>query len=229
MVFEKVQGDTAYVVQACKYGTPTLENSESLESFITKLMVMMQNLNSEAKVYCSLRLAADYSKATTEMEKQKILESIPRLESIYAVLNNLQDAVVPAPIKALLANRIIPNWVNCPEQLEALRKGLGMETADEYWIELGKNSGLITPRTKILLLGEIVSYCGVNAKVKDVPALMGAILDVLRKRFPGADEKTLQTYTVELVISDYLNSRNSKERVMSFVNKADVTWPMEKM
>jgi hypothetical protein len=104
-----------------------------------------------------------------------------------------------------------------------------METADEYWIELGKHSGLITPRTKILLLGEIVSCCrGVNAKVKDVPALMGAILDVLRKRFPGVDEKTLQTYTVELVISDYLNSRNSKERVMSFVNKADVTWPMEK-
>ena len=221
MVFEKnaaLSGDTAYVVQASKYEVPTIQNSGSVEDYFSRMMVVMQNVNAEAKTFNALRLAADYSNATTEIQRQNIIASTQRLDSIYAILSSVQDSVVPAPIKALLANQIVREWDDSPLRVASLRKGLGMDPADEYWIELGRNTASLPPKMKIQLLAEVVTSVGSNPRVSELPTLMGNVLEVLRKRFPDATEKDMQTYTTELVIGDYLNSKTTMERVLKFVN-----------
>jgi len=224
MVFEKVEGtaEAAFVVQASKFEIPSLEMSASTEAYFSRLMVALQHVNLEAKSYGSLRLAADFSNAKTDEEKKKVVACVPKLDDIYAILKNVQDSVIPAPIKALLANLLVFKWENTPAQIEALRKGLGLEAADEYWTELGKTSSALLPKAKIQLLAEIIPACGFNARVADLPTLMATVLEILRSRFQDVEEKALQTYTAELIISDYLYSpASSVDRVVRFVKSAN--------
>ena len=178
------------------------------------------DLGVEAKSYNSLRLAADYDRATTPAEKQAIVDSVPRLSTIYAILQNVQDSVVPQPIKALLANAILYSWSNTPVQIEALRMGLGLSTPDEFWIGIGKNSASLPPRAKILLLAELIPAFGTDARVNSIPNLMASALEIMRTRFPGVEEKYIQTYVAELIISDFLRTPNALDRVIKFVQQA---------
>ena len=94
-----------------------------------------------------------------------------------------------------------------------------MDPADEYWIELGRNTASLPPKMKIQLLAEIVKSVGSNPRVFELPTLMGNVLEILRKRFPDASEKDMQTYSTELAIGDYLNSKSTTlERVLKFVS-----------
>jgi hypothetical protein len=185
-------------------------------------MVASDHLNFEARNYSSLRLAADYSNANSAAEKDGIVASVANLSNIYAILKNVSDSVIPAPIKAMLANLLVSRWQNSPEQEDALRKGLGLASADEYWSQLGKNSAALPPKAKIQLLADLIAETGVNPKVKDLPSLLESVLEILRVRFADVEEKALQIYAAELVISDYLKSpKSSSDRVLRFVQTID--------
>lgn len=213
--------ETAFVVQASKYETPTVENSGSVTAYFARLMVSSQHMGLEAKSYNSLRLAADYSNATSDAEKHKIVESVPQLDSIYNILKDISDSVIPPPVKAMLANYIIYDWKNTPVQVGALRKGLGLDTADEYWKVLGAHSSALAPKAKIQLLGELVRAFGVNQRVSNVPSLMGSILEILRPRYPDVEEKNLQAFTAELILSDYLHTTSPPDRLIRYVTIGD--------
>jgi hypothetical protein len=221
LVFENTgeAKESAFAVHALKIDTPTIENSGSTVNFFSRLLVGV-DLGVEAKSYNSLRLAADYDRATTPAEKQAIVDSVPRLSTIYAILQNVQDSVVPQPIKALLANAILYSWSNTPVQIEALRMGLGLSTADEFWIGIGKNSASLPPRAKILLLAELIPAFGKDARVNSIPNLMASALEIMRTRFPGVEEKYIQTYVAELIISDFLRTPNALDRVIKFIQQA---------
>ena len=214
LVFDnKADSESCYAVQASKFTPPSIETAESTDKFFATLMPALKHMGADDKKYNAMRMAADYSRASSSSEKQRIIQGVERLSSIYAILKEVKDTVIPAPIKALLANYLVAKWENTPAQVAALRKGLGLDAGDAYWTALSAQTGMLPPKKKIFLLAEMIPRFGVDPRVEAVPEVMQSVFDVLRKRFPAAEEKVLQAYTSELVLSDYLNTGSSLDRL----------------
>lgn len=221
MFENKADNEGCFAVQASKCNPPSLEMAESPGAYFATLMPALKHLGAEDKKFNALRLAADYTRADGVEEKEIVLQRVERLSSIYAVLKDVKDAVIPAPIKALLANALLAKWENTPAQVDALRKGLGLDAADEYWTALSSQTALIPPRKKILLLAEMIPLFGVDPRVQAVPDVMKAVLEVLRAKFPEAAEaKALQVYTAELIVSDFLRGSSPPERLTKYLSQA---------
>lgn len=224
LVFEnKADNEGCFAVQASKCNPPSLETAESPSAYFATLMPPLKHLGTEDKKFNALRLAADYSRAASSTDKEGVIQRVQRLSTIYAVLKDVKDAVIPAPIKALLANALLAKWENTPAQVDALRKGLGLDAADEYWIALSAQTALIPPRRKILLLAEMIPLFGVDPRVQAVPDVIKAVLEVLRVKFPEAvEEKALQAYTADLIVSDFLRGSSPPERLTRYLAQAPV-------
>ena len=117
MVFtsdSKVQDSTAYVVSANKIIIPTMESSEfSAYNYTKSTLLGSATLDKDDLEFTALRIATDFSKAMTQLEKQTILDSVPKLTSIYEVLRGVKEVVIPTPVKAMLAVFLLPKWDKC--------------------------------------------------------------------------------------------------------------------
>jgi hypothetical protein len=127
---------------------------------------------------------------------------------------------VPKPAKAQLANYLLPTWKNSDEQVQALRKGLGLDSADDFWGAIGTSTTNLPPREKIVFLAEAISQVGVNDKLVGLPAAMASIVGALKQRIPDEEElQNIEKFTAKVVVSDYLMSGgpNAAERIMRYI------------
>ena len=180
-------------------------------------------MSNEDREYSALRLAADVKAAKNEADKAEVMAMAERLPQIYAVLEKVQDKVIPKPAKAMLANLLVGTWSDSREQVDALRKGLGLDPADAFWQDVGACTTTLKPNAKITFLGEIISQAGINDKFGGgLPATMKQALIVLQAKMPEEDDLSrLQAFVAKLVISDYLmtsmDAEVATDRVMRYL------------
>lgn len=194
--------ETAFVVQAEKI--PRSLDPSPFED-ISFLLLPAKHMGNEDREYSALRLAADVKAAKDEAGKAVVIGWAERLPQIYEILERVQDKVIPKPAKALLANYLVSTWANSPAQVDALRKGLGLEPADAFWQEVGESTSTLEPNAKITFLGEVISQASGNDKFAGLPAAMKGALAVLIGKMPDEEDlPRLQAFVANLVVSDYL-------------------------
>jgi hypothetical protein len=112
MVFATTAEDAAYVVHAKRQVLPEIDSKEfSANDYILGSLHGFKYLESDDKKFNSLRLAADYERASVA-EKGEILKTLNKLEQIYEIIHVVKEMIIPAPVKAMLANFLFPKWTD---------------------------------------------------------------------------------------------------------------------
>jgi SAM-dependent methyltransferase len=232
MIFEsdsKAQDGTAYVVSANKIVIPTMDSEDfSVYNYTKQSLLGSSTLDMDDLEFTALRISTDFSKAETRLEKQTILDSIPKLTGIYEVLKNVKEVVIPTPVKAMLAVFLLSKWDNTEDQRLALRLGLGLEKGnEEFWIPVGTATSAMPPREKILFLSEIIPEFGRNANLERLPDLLKELLTTIREKVGIlTDEASLQIFVADLAVTDFIFSKNPDQnaaynRVTKFISQSD--------
>ncbi|KAJ1434488.1 hypothetical protein B484DRAFT_393963 [Ochromonadaceae sp. CCMP2298] len=217
---------TAYVVQSAKMVLPPLEEldgstTQNLSANMQKRLLGMGNLVPDDRKFVSVRLAAQYNASTSDAQKAQLVDSIDRLNSIYSVLKDVKEIVVPSPVKAMLATMMLSQWEGSAEQLGALRMSLGLDTADDFWGPVGSSTMQMAPKPKIYFLGDLVPKFGAPryaAALAGFPALLAEVVSISKRKVPEATESQIQAFSVDLLLADYFDSeKGTKERILRYV------------
>ena len=234
MIFEsdsKIMDGTAYVVSAKKIVIPTMDTTDfSAYNYTKQSLLGSATMDKDDLEFIALRIGTAFSKAESTKEKQTILDSVPKLTSIYEVLKDVKEVVIPTPVKAMLASFLLPKWDNTEDQREALKLGLGLDKGkEEFWVPVGKSTSAMPPREKILFLSEIIPEFGRNTNLEKLPDLLSSLLITIREKVgPLMDEASLQIFVADLAVTDFIFSKNpdqnaAYDRVVKFINQADAT------
>ena len=120
--------------------------------------------------------------------------------------------IIPAPVKAMLANFLYPKWTNIPEQREALKQGLGLAPPNDFWTSVSKSTSTMSPRQKVIFLSNIIPFFGSpksSDKLVSYPGLLIEIVESIQQRLPTEALGTVQDFASDFLITDFLAS--SKE------------------
>lgn len=235
MIFESdsnVQDSTAYVVSAKKIVIPTMDDTDFSAYNYTKLTLLGSGtLDSDDLEFTALRIGAEFNKAESSSDKQRILDSVPKLTYIYEILRQVKEVVIPSPVKAMLAAFLLSKWDNTDDQRLALKLGLGLEKGnEEFWLPVGKATSAMPPREKILFLSEIIPEFGRNSNLEKLPDLLTSLLVTIREKVgPVLDDASIQIFVADLAVTDFIFSKNpdqaaAYDRVVKFIEKADAAY-----
>ena len=227
LVFTDATGsDVAYVVQAEKL---TRRNTDPTPfEDISYALLTAKHMEAEDREYSALRLAAQAKDARSDEERAEIIKRAEKLPEIYAILSGVVDQSVPKPAKAQLANYLLATWENSDEQVQALKRSIGVEPADDFWKTISECTTKLPPREKIVFLAEAVSQVGINDKLAGLPGVMASVTSALRQKYPSGqpDDETasrIEIFTAKIVVSDYLMSDGVAvgERIVRFIDSLD--------
>jgi hypothetical protein len=236
MVFEldsEALQSAAYVVSANKIVIPMMDSPDfSAYNFSKSTLVSSASMDKDDREFTALRVQTEFSQAGSTLEKQIILDSIPKLSSIYEVLRGVKEVVIPTPVKAMLAVFLLPKWDDTEAQREALRLGLGLGKGnEEFWGPLGACTSAMPPREKILFLSEIIPEFGKNLKLEKLPELLSQLLVKIREKIPGVEEASLQIFVADFAVTDFLQSPSEQiiafNRVLKFIDTAEESYLAE--
>jgi len=207
MVFDKIADDGAYVVHAKRQILPDVGATDFVAyDFILGSLHGLKYLESDDKKFNALRLAADYDKLDTH-GRGDLLKNLNKLEDIYEIIHVMKEMIIPAPVKAMLANFLYPVWTNSAEQKAALSQGLGLSPADDFWTSVSKNTGAMSPRQKVIFLSNLVPFFGTKSdKVSSYPELLEKAVDSIQKRLPDEALGSVQDFASDFLIADFLLS-----------------------
>ena len=209
MVFATTAEDAAYVVHAKRQVLPEIDSKEfSANDYILGSLHGFKYLESDDKKFNSLRLAADYERASVA-EKGEILKTLNKLEQIYEIIHVVKEMIIPAPVKAMLANFLFPKWTNTPEQREALKQGLGLSPPDEFWNSVSKSTSSMSPRQKVIFLSSIIPFFGSSSssdKLAAYPGLLIEVVESIQQRLPAEAIGAIQDFASDFLITDFLAS-----------------------
>lgn len=99
-----------------------------------------------------------------------------------------------------------------------------MNTPDEYWKAVSGVTANMIPRNKIIFLANIIPLFGTNQRVQDIPSVLSSINDTINKRVNSDgkfDQNLLQSYASDLLVTDYLLTDSSLDRITRYLNKVD--------
>ena len=220
MVFASTDSDAndaAYVVHAKRLVLPEVDAEEfSANDYILGSLHGFKYLESDDKKFNALRLAADYERSSAD-EKREILKTLNKLEQIYEVIHVVKEMIIPAPVKAMLANFLYPKWTNTPEQRDALRQGLGLSSPpDAFWNSVGKSTSAMSPRQKVIFLSNIIPFFGSASsssssssssdKLAAYPGLLIEVIESIQKRLPTEAIGAVQDFASDFLVTDFLAS-----------------------
>jgi hypothetical protein len=227
MIFEKDANGletSAYVVSAAKILIPTMDSPDfSAYNYSKTSLLGYSSLDRDDLEFTALRIDSEFRKLDSSLEKQSLLDSIPKLPSIYEILKTVKEVVIPTPVKAMLAIFLLPKWENTVPQKEALKLGLGLEKADEdFWGPLGLATGAMPPREKILFLSEIIPEFGTNPNLVRLPDLLSKLLIRIKEKLPLIEEASIQIFVADLAVTDFLldiyTGDAAFDRIVKFVD-----------
>ena len=219
MVFDKVADDAAYVVHAKRQVLPEIGSKEFVSyDYILGNLHGFKFLESDDKKFNALRLAADYDRAGAD-DKNELLKNLSKLDQIYEIIHVMKEMIIPAPVKAMMANFLYTKWSNSDEQKEALKQGLGLSPPNEFWAVVSKNTGSMSPRQKVIFLTNIVPFFGSSDKLPSYPDLLSETIDTIQKRLPDEAIGSIQDFASDILITDFLSSQHpdAAKRVIRYL------------
>jgi hypothetical protein len=110
------------------------------------------------------------------------------------------------------------------DQINALRCGLGLNPSDEYWKAVSSLTAGMIPRNKIIFLANIIPLFGKNQRINDIPSVLSRINEAINMRVNSDgkfDQNLLQSYASDLLVTDYLLTESSVDRITRYLNKID--------
>ena len=145
-----------------------------------------------------------------------------RLPQIYRVLREVQDIVIPKPVKAMLASYLVNEWTNSDAQVDALRKGLGLTPSaeDAFWTAVAGSTKNLKPRDKIVFLSDVVPLFGTGSEaLAQLPSLLPLLVEAIRNKLPETPPEDVELLATELAATDFLRAGrpNAGERLLRFV------------
>jgi len=224
MVFDadkkkNVEG-AAYVVTAQKIQIPTMGSPDFAAYNYTKgsLSGLTADMDADDRDFCAYRVAAEFERKPADLERQRLLTSVGKLPTIYNILKEVKNIVIPAPVKAMLAVFLLEAWENTSVQREALRMGLGIDKPDDYWAALSQSTNAMPPREKILLLSDIIPYVGSNPNVQQLPALLQDLIPRMKAKLPEAEESQLQVFAADIAVTDFVIAAQPAEKIIRYID-----------
>lgn len=128
------------------------------------------------------------------------------LSYLISCQTEVKEIVLPAPVKAMLAAFLFGGWTNSPEQVTALKQGVGLLPKDEqFWPALAAATGGLSPRERLALLADVV-VANDPIKLQAFPSVVEQVTKVLQANFPDADSVDVVSVSVDLAISDFLKN-----------------------
>ena len=176
------------------------------------------DIDEEDREFCSLRIATEYERKGSEAERAHLLSSVSKLPSIYDILKEVKNLVIPNAVKAMLAVFVVEQWNNTDEQREAMKKGLGIEKPDDYWTALGSVTSAMPPREKILFLADVIPQVGTNVNIPQLPAFFQELSPRIRAKLPELDEANLQIFVADVAITDFCIAAQSGDRIVRYID-----------
>lgn len=176
------------------------------------------DIEEEDREFCSLRIATEYERKDSEAERMHLLSSIGKLASIYDILKEVKNLVIPNAVKAMLAVFVMEQWNNTEEQREAMKKGLGIEKPDEYWTALGAVTSAMPPREKILFLADVIPQVGTNANIPQLPDFFQDLSPRIRAKLPDLEESNLQIFVADMAITDFCFAAQPRDRIVRYID-----------
>jgi hypothetical protein len=94
---------------------------------------------------------------------------------------DVQEIVIPSPVKSFLAILIAEQWTNSMDQIIALKTGLGLIPAgeDPFWAPVGAATRNMRPKDKIVFLADILPLFGSRSilKLNVIPTLLVEVIN----------------------------------------------------
>jgi hypothetical protein len=206
MVFDKIADDAAYVVLAKRQILPEIGSNEFVAyDYILGNLHGLKYLESDDKKFNALRLAADYDKLSIQ-GKSDLLKNLKKLDEIYEIIHVMKEMIIPAPVKAMMANFLFDKWTNSEEQKAALKQGLGLSPSNDFWTSVSKNTGSMSPRQKVIFLSNIVPVFGTSERILLYPELLEKVIENIQKRLPEEAIGSVQDFASDFIITDFLLS-----------------------
>mmetsp|Transcript_12221 Transcript_12221/g.20270 ORF Transcript_12221/g.20270 Transcript_12221/m.20270 type:complete len:497 (+) Transcript_12221:105-1595(+) len=222
----------AYVVQSEKISLPPLEadgmTNQNLTFALRRRLVGIKNLRKDDQKFVSYRLAAQYNASLADSaRKTEILDNIQKLDSIYNVLKDVKEIVIPSPVKAMLATMMLDEWSGSADQDLALRRSLGIAPPDEqFWGPVGQATMDMAPKIKIYFLADLIPKFGqapFEAKLASFPKLLKEAITICETKLPTDTSKaSIQAFVTDVVVSDFLklesgSPADNSERVLRYL------------
>eukprot|EP01038_Epipyxis_sp_PR26KG_P004629 gene4629-6508_t len=217
---------TSYLVQAQKIDIPTLDSissNDNVSDYLFKSMLSIKNMETDDRKFVAIRLAAQNDHDSTYWTNN--LNKLLKLQSIYNVLKEIKEVIIPSPVKAMLAAFILDKWTGSELQVSSLRMAVSLDPPSaDFWLPLGQATALLPPKQKIYLLADMVSRLSDDSlvdRMQETPQLITEVFQTLCDRLPESDKVILQQFAADIVISDYLDSNlpkdDAKNRLTRFI------------
>ena len=221
---------------------PTISNikdeDEKLYKQLSSILWTAENMEADDKSLVLTRFRSHYMKIRREKKEEegnllyRLYHDIPQLYKVLKVMGT----ALPINLKANVAVNLIthPKWTCSDIEIEEFEKALGIkDPGEEFWAPLGENTMDMQAEDKLLLLSECVPHFSDSQgrdKIKSFIAALPKVSEIINRKMEKIklqqeqeenDENVwlekgdLQLITVDILITDWLNSENAKIQVMS--------------
>ncbi|CAM9425922.1 unnamed protein product [Pylaiella littoralis] len=213
-----------FVVQASKAIPP---DASDIGNTIRNRLYGTRSLDTDDVDFAALRLHATYRKAKTDEEKQRVLDLVDPLVSVYDLLTELPAGVLFAPYKAILAEALAPTWTGSEEERATLRQGLGLTApGDEVWGPLGEATKFLHPEDRVRLLVEFVKAFKSGDEQRqallEVKDVLGPVNEILKEKRPMWSIPDRELMTTDLVVTDFLtDTKEGREGFLDWLRGVD--------
>lgn len=202
----------AFVVQAKKKTMVEEVDENDVEGFIRSRLWMMPTLEDRDKKLVTPRLARAYDSLNSQDEKDRMVQHVNALPSIYASLIKMDQFAFTFSMQAQLAADLVgdPDFEGNDSQINNMKMGLGLrKPSKDFWAPVGKLTAAMTPAEKVNLLAYIVPRFGSGDPAQDeaLEAFVAGLeptFAVIRSKCPSMKEADVQLLGSELLASEVL-------------------------
>ncbi len=219
------KGWPMFVVQASKVAAKTEIDSEDVEGSFSSMLWMTPVLEYRDKVLISPRLARAWEAADDQGRKDKIVENLKALPEVYKSLSKMDSFAFPFNLQAQLAANLAyePTFTASDPQVKALRMGLGLESADDFWSAVGLKTSAMDPEDKVSLLAYIVPRfgTGMDERLESFVTGLDATISVVKSKCPGMNDSDAQLAASEMLASEFLDGDSTRSEFADWVSGMD--------
>ena len=230
----------AYLVQARKQRLAEEVDEDDVEGFIKSRLWMMPTLENRDKKLVAPRLARAYDRLESQEDKDRMIEHLNSLPSIYASLIKMDQFAFTFSMQAQLAADLVgdPCFEGNDVQINNMKMGLGLrKPSKDFWAPVGRLTAAMTPEDKVNLLAYIVPRFGSGDVAQDEAlAAFASGLEptfaVIRSKCPSMKEGDVQLLGSELLAAEILkpglSTRDQFAVWLGAMNEVDLEFVLTK-
>mmetsp|Transcript_4209 Transcript_4209/g.6386 ORF Transcript_4209/g.6386 Transcript_4209/m.6386 type:complete len:659 (+) Transcript_4209:162-2138(+) len=206
-----------YVCQGTKGFMDDSIDEENPEKSFGSKMWMLPTMEDRDKKLVAPRLVRAYEAASTEEEKNAIVEHVNTLPKVYEGLIKMDQFAFTFNMQAQLAVDLVadPDFVGNDEQIRSLKQGLGLlKPTPEFWLPVGQKTAAMNADEKINLLAHVVPRFGSGdpeqeKALQNFATGLSPTFEVIKTKCPDLKDADVQLVGTELLAAEILKPGRS--------------------